>query len=84
MGLNHRPTIYETVALPLSYAGSQQNLSFEEDLKQFATLTEKHYLWGGYTFRHLVSSTKDYDVLQSLRGFDSKILSLPHTRLAVH
>ncbi len=24
VGLNHRPTVYETVALPLSYAGSRQ------------------------------------------------------------
>ena len=31
VGLNHRPTVYETVALPLSYAGSRQDT---EQVKQ--------------------------------------------------
>ena len=58
MGLNHRPTVYETVALPLSYAGSRQNMDKSENRDRSGTLTGRIADRVVYTFRHLVSSTK--------------------------
>ena len=58
MGLNHRPTVYETVALPLSYAGSRQNMEKSENRNPSATLPGRIADGVVYTFRHLVSSTK--------------------------
>ncbi len=58
MGLNHRPTVYETVALPLSYAGSRQDTEKSENRNRSATLTGSIADGVVYTFRHLVSSTK--------------------------
>ena len=58
MGLNHRPTVYETVALPLSYAGSRQNMNKSENRNRSRTLPGRIPDGVVYTFRHLVSSTK--------------------------
>ena len=33
VGLNHRPTVYETVALPLSYAGSEKGTPLFEAIR---------------------------------------------------
>ena len=59
MGLNHRPTVYETVALPLSYAGSRQDTEQSENRNRSATLGGSIADGVVYTFRHLVSSTKE-------------------------
>ena len=59
MGLNHRPTVYETVALPLSYAGSRQDTEKSEKLNRSASFTGSMADGVVYTFRHLVSSTKE-------------------------
>ena len=58
VGLNHRPTVYETVALPLSYAGSRQNTEKSENRNRPATLIGRIADGVVYTFRHLASSTK--------------------------
>jgi hypothetical protein len=58
VGLNHRPTIYETVALPLSYAGSRQerrNKKISNNQQENSRGTAAGDI---YTFRHLISSTK--------------------------
>ena len=59
MGLNHRPTVYETVALPLSYAGSRQDTENSEKQNRSASFTGSMADGVVYTFRHLVSSTKE-------------------------
>jgi hypothetical protein len=59
VGLNHRPTVYETVALPLSYAGSRQDTGKSENQILSANLAESMANGVVYTFRHLVSSTKE-------------------------
>ena len=67
MGLNHRPTVYETVALPLSYAGSRQDTEKSEKLNRSASFTGSRADGVVYTFRHLVSSTKETRIYKGER-----------------
>lgn len=42
VGLNHRPTVYETVALPLSYAGSRKEVLCE--WRVYSIKTSRHHI----------------------------------------
>ena len=42
VGLNHRPTVYETVALPLSYAGSRKEVLCER--RVYPIKTSRHHI----------------------------------------
>jgi len=42
VGLNHRPTVYETVALPLSYAGSRKEVLCKR--RVYAIKTRRHHI----------------------------------------